>query len=71
MQRVRQTILKELKRQKKSRYWLAKQTGIALPNVYQYLNGKSDMSTARIERLLAAMGLEIRRADAKPDAKTS
>lgn len=60
MVNIRQAILNELKRQKKTRNWLAKRAGMVPPSVYQFLNGRNDMSSKRIERLLRILGLEIR-----------
>jgi predicted transcriptional regulator len=60
MANIRRAILKALKDQKRTRNWLAEETGIVPPAVYQYLNGKSDMGSKRIEKLMKALGLEIR-----------
>jgi hypothetical protein len=62
MVNVRKSILQQLKRTGKTRYWLARQVSKHLtpPTVYQYLSGKQDMIGSNIEMLMDAVGLEIR-----------
>jgi IS30 family transposase len=57
---IRQTIIRELKRQKKTRYWLAKKTKMHYPTIHNYCSGKFDLNTAKIERIMKELGLEIR-----------
>ena len=59
---VRRSILTQLRKTKRTRYWLAQQVRgqVTTPGVYRYLSGRSDMSGQKIEKLLDALGLEIR-----------
>jgi len=57
---VRKEIAKGLKRSGKTGYWLAKKTGVRLGTVYDYLNGKTDMTGKLLGKMIDALGLEIR-----------
>jgi hypothetical protein len=61
MVNVRKSILQQLKRTGRTRYWLARQVAKRMtpPTVYQYLSGKQDMVGLNIEILMDAVGLEI------------
>jgi hypothetical protein len=65
MVNVRRSILQQLKRTGRTRYWLAQKVEkhLTSPAVYQYLGGKSDMIGKNIEILLTALDLEIRPKD--------
>jgi hypothetical protein len=57
---VRAAILKEMKKQKMTRYRLAKKAGMRMGTVYQYLNAENDMTGENVGKLMDALGLVIR-----------
>lgn len=57
---LRRELEKALKRSRKSKYWLAKESGVALRTVYDYFNKRSDMTGKLLGRLLDALNLELR-----------
>lgn len=57
---VRKELQRALKRSGKTRYWLAKKSGVRLGTVYDYMSGKNDMTGAIIAKLMEALDLEIR-----------
>ena len=60
---LRQTILAQLKRQKRSRYWLArrleKRDVCQTQAVYRYFQGKADCSGRIIQEMLGELGMEL------------
>lgn len=54
------TIAQEARRQKLSGYALAKLSGVPMRTVQAYLAGDTDLAGRRIEKLAAALGLELR-----------
>lgn len=60
---VRKAILSRLKQLKKSRHWLAKQADMRTATLYDYLTGKGETSSDKLESLLSILGLEIRPKD--------
>ena len=61
---IRQRILERLESTSRSRYWLAvlcaPEHGLHPQTVYRYLRGAGDLTGANLEKLMAAVGLEIR-----------
>lgn len=60
MVNLRQAILTELKRQKKTRYWLSQKSRIRPATVYDFLNGRASARLSTAEKLMRVLGLEIR-----------
>lgn len=60
---VRKAILSRLKQLKRSRHWLAKQADMRTATLYDYLTGKGETSSDKVEKLLSILGLEIRPKD--------
>ena len=57
----RKIIIRELKRQKKSRFWLGKQPKTPDPNtVFRYLRGEQDMRGENLAACLESLGLKVR-----------
>lgn len=63
MGKVRDAVIAELKRRKMSHTELAKLSGVSRPKIASWLGGTGDklMREDSIERILMALGLEIRR----------
>jgi predicted transcriptional regulator len=61
MSALRKAITKALKAKRWTRYRLAKELGdeMTMPHVYQFLDGKSDMSTSAVEKVLEVLGLVV------------
>lgn len=55
-----QAILNRLAQLKRTRHWLAQQTGMRTATLYDYLGGKRYMRSDKVEELLAVLGLEVR-----------
>lgn len=57
-----QAILKELKRRKQTRWWLAKQTGLNVTALYKSLSTKSphSLSGRNLQKIMKVLDLEIR-----------
>jgi len=53
-------ITREAKRQGLSGYRIGKLSGVPIRTVQQYLAGETDLAGRRIERIAAALGLELR-----------
>lgn len=65
---MRQAIEKEMKRQKVSRYRLAKDSGVPKSSVYRFLDGKdpSDrVDLAHVDAMLKALNLTVSPAPAR------
>ena len=64
---VRQLILDRLAETGRSRYWLAEtcapEHSLHPQTVYRYLRGAGDLTGANLEKLMAAVGLQINLAD--------
>ena len=60
---VRKVINAELKRQDRSRYWLATHDGVSCSGetIYRYLRGQRDLSSKYVGQVLAVLGLVISR----------
>jgi predicted transcriptional regulator len=58
---LRKAIVKALKAKKWTRYRLAKELGeeMTMPHVYQFLDGKSDMSTTAVEKVMDVLELVV------------
>lgn len=56
---MRDAILAAMKAKGMSQTDLAKASGIPRPNINAYLNGKRNLTADRIERLIAAVGLDL------------
>jgi predicted transcriptional regulator len=65
MTNVRKSITKALKGSGKTRYWLAKKTGIRVGTVYKYMTGDADLKSEAVGKMMDALGLEIRAKDGK------
>jgi transcriptional regulator with XRE-family HTH domain len=57
---IRETVQAELERRNWTRYRLAKESGVSESAVGRFLAGRG-ISIPNLERLLGALGLEIRR----------
>lgn len=57
---VRKAIFKRLREMKKSRFWLARESGIHPSMVYTFFAGKRGVSVETAEKMLGVLGLEIR-----------
>lgn len=57
---VRRSIKERLEAIGKTRNWLADESGLRQATVYDYLAGKTDVLSDKAEKMLAALGLEIR-----------
>jgi len=52
----------ELKKQKKSVYWLANSVEMTTANtIYRWLRGEQDISSTKVGEVLDLLGLEIKR----------
>lgn len=62
---IHKTIVRELKRQKKTAYWLSQQKGVTchLSTVGKYIRGDNDMGGEYIGQLMDALGLTVKRKD--------
>lgn len=56
----RDIIEREARRQRLSGYRLGKLSGVPIRTVQAYLAGTTDLAGRRIERIAAALGLELR-----------
>ena len=63
--KIRDTILAEMKRQGLTTYalWKKVEGEMTKPTVYEYLAGRSEITTSNLEHLLRALGLHVSRAD--------
>ncbi|MBQ0154501.1 MAG: hypothetical protein KBS70_06930 [Bacteroidales bacterium] len=52
---MREKIAEALNRLGKSAYWLAKESGVAKPNIYTWLQGKNTISDDGVEKLRQAL----------------
>ncbi len=57
---IRQAVLAELARRNWSQMDLARASGVTQPMLSRWLGGKMSLSLGNAERVLAAMGLELR-----------
>lgn len=57
---IRRIVRDRLKQLDKSQYWLAQQVGMSKQGVWNYLNGRSDMNSGTLDKVLDALGLEVR-----------
>jgi hypothetical protein len=57
---VAKAVNARLKQLGKSKLWLVKKTGMRTATLYDFLSGKRDMRSDKVETVLAALGLEIR-----------
>ena len=55
----RKAIVDELKRQGRTRYWLAKQSDLAIGTVYDYIAGRTSSSGETLERIFDSLGLKV------------
>ncbi len=58
---IREAVLRELKKSKRTRYWLAQQLGIQRQSLYRMLdNGEQGFSTNTADEMLRILGLHIK-----------
>ena len=57
---IRETIKRELERRGWSHYRLAKESGLKIRGVQDFMAGTAEMKTARLEKVFVALGLELR-----------
>lgn len=58
---IRQAVIAEMERRGVGQRDLADLTGIAQPNLSRWLSGRASASERTIERVMQALGLEVRR----------
>lgn len=61
-------VRREAERQDLSGYRIAQMTGLPMRTVQRYIYGKTDLAGRRIEKIAAALGLELRPARRRKDA---
>ncbi len=57
---IRETIKRELERREWSAYRLAKESGLGIRGVQDFLAGTAEMNCARLEQVFKTLGLEVR-----------
>lgn len=60
---IRKIVADRLERIGRTQYWLAKQIGMSRQGVWNYMNRKSDMNSETLDKVLEALGLEVRPKD--------